>query len=728
MRFDSYIPWQLLVVCAFSILPVNAFCRQMYMADSVVVAVDSLVTDSLPADSLQRKLIDPNLKVDSTKINEDQAKAQAIDFDPTKYILQERYLPKIAASVPDSITFRTPHRWQQLYFGLSSGLYGLTDKEWRATNVPVSVFAGYEFNRYSALRLSGTYVQIPNRDDTQDVTSFGADLDYLFNVTSYINGYNPHRVVDFSLVPGIGIVFPNSHGEEGPRVGFKTQLAAHIGFHFGSSAEAFVEPYAGLMNDEVNQSSGNPAIYDVLYGVRLGAAFRLRPHIRSLRDSLDYVQANHHLFYEFAQGWVIPMGLQHSGAHTVGTGYQISLGEWIDPAFGFRASFAAQNFYWDYDVTPGFIAYGVRVTPPVNHWYLGAYFSGRLEAMVNPLNMVRSLRRQHNQRFYDLNIALGAEYGYLMKYGVPDTPNGLRMNCYGLTAAVQLLYHFTAKDPNGVSRQTGASLFIEPRISAINYHIPYANTGHFQAYTDKLAAVNVGMRIQRPGFQFRQSRDANFASKQRSFFASVSLIGARHLSVEKTLGDAIFNYGGNVSIGYEYAPLCAARLRVDYLRYGSNRTMDYLVNDYVKPIRYSAMWQVTHNLLTLKPAYMLNVMNLVQGYDRRRRLNAYIEVGPMLTFDMKREYAINEGNEAGGEQLLVIDPDKDKRFYYGGFAGLMADVRLNDAWSVQAETEMSIHRGEDLLGTEGGLFIKNWMIQCSVGAAYRFDLTKLWKK
>ena len=169
---------------------------------------------------------------------------------PTDLIHQRRYLPK-------GEPFRTPHAWQKLFFSLSSGLYGLTDKEWQRTNVPVSLSLGYEFSRCSALRLSGTYVQIPREQTRLDLHSFGTDLDYMFNVTNYLHGYQPERYhLNFGIVPGVGIIYSSRQNEKS--LAWKAHLGLHLGFNFGRSAEVFMEPWFGLTDDKVNLSVISP--------------------------------------------------------------------------------------------------------------------------------------------------------------------------------------------------------------------------------------------------------------------------------------------------------------------------------------------------------------------------------------------------------------------------------------------------------------------------------------
>ena len=635
-------------------------------------------------------------EVDTLTVNKEGFEiADSVPWNPVGQIHQRRYLPK-------GEPFRTPYWWQRLYFGLSSGLYGLTDKEWNQTNVPVSLSVGYEFNRHSGLRLSGIYVQIPRSHTRQQLQSVGVDLDYTFNLTNYMYGYDPKRVFNFGLVPGIGLIYASRHDEHS--LTLKAQLGLHLGFNLGQTTEVYAEPWFGLTDDKVNLSTNNPAAYDVLYGVRVGAAVRLRPRSgSSIPDS-----TNHKPFFEYAQGLALPLGLSVKGMHTLGTNYHLSIGEWINPVFGLRLGFAASQYYWDAVAESSTMIDGIQVHPAYKTWYTGANISGRLEVLLNPLNFGK---HKEGTRAWDLNIGLGAEFGWLMKNGVPGTPYGIRKYYYGLTAAPQVLYRFDSRN----------SFFLEPRITLINYSIPYSNTDGSKAYSDKVLTFAAGVRIQPLARWERQTPHDEF---QKKMWISASVGAMRQFQPKKILGEGHFNASAQVGVAYEFAPLVGLRFRTEYLHYGFNEKLSYMVYDFTEPIEYSALWNKTYNLLSLKLGYLLNINSLIQGYRDRRRMNVYLELGPMFGMNIHRHYALNEGELAGGTNLAIIDKHGGVNNAFGGFGNLMADFRINDTWSLQAQTEMSIYANPNFLrhhfqGTWG-----NWALHFSLGAAYHFNFNK----
>ncbi|MBR1801273.1 MAG: hypothetical protein IJ767_07285 [Bacteroidaceae bacterium] len=641
-------------------------------------------------DSLYRMNID-TVNVDTVRLVPD-----SVPYLPLKYVHQRRYLPK-------GEPFRTPHAWQRLYFALSSGLYGLTDKEWQRTNVPVSVSVGYDFNRHSGVRLSGTYVQIPREHTRTDLQSVGADMDYMFNVTNYLHGFHPHRnQFNFGLAPGVGIIY--SHRQDEKSLSWKAHLALHFGYTLGYNTEIYAEPWFGLTDDRVNLSVNNPAAYDVLYGVRVGAAIHLRPRSGGEPDTIT----NHRPFLEFSQGVVIPLDAIAHGTHTLGTDYQVSIGEWINPSFGLRLGFAGSQFYWDAIAEERVVIDDIQVHPAVERWQSAAYMAGRLEALFNPLNMSRRGREREAWRRVDLNIALGAELGWMMKYGVPRAAGGLKKYYYGLTAAPQLLY--------AVSRR--GQLFIEPRITLVNYSIPYSNSDDSKVYSDKVITVNVGARIQPLTPKERALRNADFS---RHLWFSAGVMGMKHIHPDKVLGAFQLNGGAQVGAAVELAPLFAVRLRGEYLRYGYSQSRDYMVYDLEQPIKYTALWEHTNHLLTLKLGYLLNMNNLLQGYDASRRMNVYLELGPMYGWNLKRRYAFADGELPGGEDIRVVDPYADVNSSVGAFGSILADFCVTPQWSIQANTEMGFYLADHFLNQTFARPLGGWTIGISLGAAYKLS-------
>lgn len=610
---------------------------------------------------------------------------KTINYNPAEFIHQPRYLAK-------GKTFEGKW-WRHLFMGLSSGFYGLSDKEWQKANVPFEGFIGYEFSPYHSLRLTGRYVKLSRPETRWDLNSFGVDVDYMFNLTNYLYGYNPYRFMDISLVPGVGYTFAQRADEHygGPQAHF----GVHVGFNFTHNAEVFVEPWAGAILDRVNGSI-HSGYYDFIYGVKMGANFKFHSAPDAASDT-----TNHKPFFEYSQGMVTI----HRPSETWGTGYQISVGTWLNPLVGIRAGLAGRNFYWAAQGT----------TSKNLKWHSGMFLGARIEALMNPLNLSEKWRSSEITKKFGITLSLGGEYGWMIKYGMDGVNEGLRKYYYGVTAASQFHY--------ALSRRT--SIFIEPRVSLLKYSIPYSNIDLAKSYTEKEASMSMGVRLQpytkEERFALDKDYDYKFSSNRLSFMAAFG--GARHVRTFKVLGESSFNLNLQAGVAYEMSPLTSFRLRAEYLRYVFNQDMAYKEYAPTGIHQQSALFRNTHHILTTKLGYMLNLNNLIQGYDANRRFNVFFEAGPLFSWIVKRRNHFSDGETIPKNTASLIDPNAHVNNSFGIYGGIVAEYKLDSHWSVLAQSEMSTHFRQDFLSAPSGFtsIRNNWLIQASLGAAYRLN-------
>jgi len=610
---------------------------------------------------------------------------KTIKYNPADYIHQPRHL---AQGKPFEGKW-----WRHLFMGLSSGFYGLSDKEWQRANVPFEGFIGYEFNPYHSLRLTGRYVKMSRPETRWDLNSFGVDLDYMFNLTNYLYGYDPYRFLEISLVPGIGYTY--THRLEERYSGPQAHFGIHIGFNFTHNAEVFIEPWAGGIMDRVNGSI-HSGYYDFIYGVKMGANFKFHPAPDAASDTI-----NHKPFFEYSQGMVA----FHRPSETWGTGYQISVGTWLNPYVGIRAGLAGRNFYWS--------AHG---TSSKNlEWHSGMFLGARIEALLNPLNFFEKWRSLEIAKKFGITLSLGGEYGWMIKYGMDGVNEGLRKYYFGVTAASQFHY--------ALSRRT--SIFIEPRVSLLKYSIPYSNIDLAKSYTEKEASMSMGVRLQPYSKEeiLALDKDYDYKFSFNRFSLMAAFGGARHIRTSKVLGDASFNLNLQAGASYEISPLTSIRLRAEYLRYVFNQDMSY--NEYAPTGTHqqSALFRNTNHILTTKLGYMLNLNNLIQGYDANRRFNVYFEAGPMFSWLVKRRVHFSDDESIPQNTASLIDQNANVKNSLGVYGGIVAEYKLDSHWSVLAQSEMSTHFSKNFLSAPSGFTSvrNNWLVQASVGAAYRFD-------
>lgn len=99
--------------------------------------------------------------------------------------------------------------------------------------------------------------------------------DYLLNVSSYVNGYNPGRIFEFLTVAGVGYQLSSLAG--------RTEHVAdlHLGFqlklHPTAHVDFYLEPRFTIMSDGIDHSfQKNWHKYDMTYGATVGMNYRLK--------------------------------------------------------------------------------------------------------------------------------------------------------------------------------------------------------------------------------------------------------------------------------------------------------------------------------------------------------------------------------------------------------------------------------------------------------------------
>jgi len=621
---------------------------------------------------------------------------EKINFNPLDYRLQKRFLEK-------GDTFKTRHFYERMYIGFYSGLQQMAPKGARdlGTAVPVAGFLGYEFTRLHSLRLSGSYMEYAVKGSNKSIKQLGLDLDYMFNVSSYLYGYRRRRMFQLSGLLGVGAIETHLNGEV-HRV-LKGQVGAHMAFRMGGNSEIFLEPFMALATDQVDHSgNANPSIYDVLYGVRAGLSL----NFRSTGDYYKNTNYNGNLFFDFSQG--AAMYYSRGGLpiiKTMGTVYQAAMGKWLNPVVGVRGSLSVSDFYYGYEKLRGTKVSGIKVRPTYEHYFKGYLFAARMEAMLNPVHF--SPRWRKTPHYVDLNLLLGGEYGWMMKPHMKDTPGALKCYYKGITGAMQLLYNVN----------TSTSVFVEPRALMAVYNVPYKNSAQKKSYTDKIGYVSAGVRVTRP------TRAERVALGKHHFepylFVGAQLGGIRQMRNDKFIGDKGLNGLGAINVGYQYAPLAAAKLQLEYMLLNKNKQTPYQVRSGGRTYRYNGMWRHQYGYLNAKLAYMLNLTNLYQRYNPSRRLNLYGQGGPMLSLLVTQGAKLYSQEMPGGENPKPVVTQRTGEKSWALFGGMIADYRILDRWSIYAEPEVQCYLNAQF-PTFDGRRINTIVLKFSVGTTYRF--------
>lgn len=607
------------------------------------------------------------------------AKEKMADVDmghPEQYIHQKRYLEK-------GSKFRN-YFYEHIFVGANIGASKIYSSGGRSLEpgIPLSLFIGNQFNRLHGLRLSATYQRYSlSGRSNKYIKQAGMDLDYMFNLTSYLNGYNPSRIFSLSGTLGVGVL--SSHlTEQGGAWVYKGQAGLHAAFHVRRVAEVFVEPFLAFATDQLDRS-GNPSHYDLQYGVKAGVSVRFGREKEYLKNTTH----NGNLFFEATEGLMFYNSATLAVNETMGTSCALSVGKWFDPLLGVRITGHASDYLW------GSMSVASKQTRPAYEAHRrAALFGGRAEVLINPIHFAKRAREVH--RPFDLNIALGGEMGNAVKsvYDGRATKNYYA----GFTAALQALYNMN----------TSTSLFVEPRLLM---------TQTFNSTEiDRIFAVNAGVRFIRPTKEERKVRGKH--EFEPGCFASAQLGGLKQMLNMKRMGDRQLNYAGGLALGYEPFAFGGVKLGVECLALNRDANAQYSVEG--SKNKYDLQWHHTYGLLNTKMQLMFNLLNIYQGYDANRKLTVYLNFGPAYSLCVAQRNKLYGSGLPNGASPTVKSIKGDGAWALNGSMAL--DYRLTSRWSLYVEPELQYYLKENFIGKSELLDMKSLLIKFNIGTSFRF--------
>ena len=548
------------------------------------------------------------------------------------YVLDDRYTPV-------DHTFES-HWYDHLYIGGSYGVEQIKpqadDFKFR-TMSQVNLFVGKEFDKKNSLRLSAGGGWGYQRDRNQWLARVQTRLDYLYNLSTHFNGYNPARRMELSLLAGAGANISWMHNTT-------TEVApeAHFGLQFkcftGPLGTINVEPYVGLSGDQIDVSGPrNWRRYDIFYGINVNYAFFLVDNL-SKEARLQLLQsrlAGERLvdpqtlekwrtpwFVEASNGVVMSSSDAIDFSRTLGHQTSFSVGRWLSPVMGFRLSAISRSTRWKEDEVTVGAASDTRTMACNSH-----YLSGRAEALFNPLGFAKSFRWDAPWGLY---IAFGGEIGSLTKY---DTNGKMRRK----SESYDLGLHLWSR----LSRDL--QVFVEPRYTHNVYTVPYNDGASRTMHGDNNWGIDVGLtmliRSERYNDHTEMDETQNFIYRDIRGFR-VGVAGGISLLQRKGgyFTGAGIDWNGMAVVEYRFNHLHSARLHADFLNINSILEGGYdelfTAPDGTAAIRNSgtALWKTTNHVLFTALNYQVNLTNLCSGRLHNRRFELEAFAGPAMGF------------------------------------------------------------------------------------------------
>lgn len=582
-------------------------------------------------------------------------------FDATRQMFQKRY------QHPDAVPFDT--LWKNnVYISLFGGMdkmipRGNTDFN---TGPAGGIAASWQFAPAHALRASLLAGNFSRKIDNETLMRFGLQADYLLNVSSYVNGYNPGRIFEFLTVAGVGYQLSSLAG--------RTEHVAdlHLGFqlklHPTAHVDFYLEPRFTIMSDGIDHSfQKNWHKYDMTYGATVGMNYRLKAW--KPFGKIRILEGNRFLdntFVSVAAGGQLQASRLTSEiglVNSVGPHISLSAGKWLIPAFGLRLSAFKSSDTWHKKVTAS------SANSAGEEFYeMSAYAGGRLEGMLDATYFFNG--RQVNPKF-SVNVLAGGELGYILK------ENGYRPakgGYTGFTGGVQLKYRLFGD----------VSLFVEPRTSLALYSLKTSEKeeGRYVAkkFTDNLYSINVGIEIRRADEENRMARSLNRELFRPSFFVSGAIGFSTPIQMKRYELKRYFGYQAMINAGRIFTPLSSLRLGADYTPLSTDLKG--------KTVKY--------DMASGSLDYMLNLTNLMTGYDPERKYDIQLFAGVVASVRMQHE----------------------SRFFIGGEAGLHTSYRVNRRFKVFLEPKIRIY-GKELL-MQDNVQGSDIMMSLNAGTSFSF--------
>lgn len=612
-------------------------------------------------------------KKEEKKEEKHQQKTKPEGFNALEHSLQKRHIKK-------GVPFENRRILDNLYFGGQFGLHkiGPNGKADFDAGMGFGLHVGKLFSGTNSARLSLNYIK-NGQFIGKSLNRFGLSADHLYNVTSYIMGYDPNRTLELSTVAGLGMQWVKLGDES------KTALDAHVGLqfkvHVTPTIDVFLEPQVGLATRSLNFAGDRDRAYNVTYGINAGVRYML--HDGGFIATKDKMKLGTSGFWSIGTG--VQKHLSSLEGSGMGPSLAISLGRWLKPGVGFRLSGTFSTNTWhqanyEADTEQGIDAYKAYETT--------SYIGARGEVMFDPIMFFKQYDEEEK---FKVKLFLGGEVGKLTKenYYMP-----IRRSYAGLTGGVQLGYRI----------QDDLLLYIEPHYTSANYSIPYTNVDASRKFTDNLVSVNIGLEFGQPIIN-RKDTDNAF----NKFFSPYIIAGIDAglnypIHSVKIQEKSYLDYQAGGFIGYIFTPIHGVSLHADI-----NRVSMDMDNGYRQ-----------FNLTSAALEYRFNILNALQGYvpDRRVEVNALL--GPVVTLrkNAKQNSMAVEDDPFGDFTGTDYSTLEDNKITFGGQFAMDVSYNLNEKVGIYLKPQIRMYPS-DIFDSE---HCPGWrkIISCQIGASYKF--------
>ncbi len=667
-------------------------CCSVAMAQNATdsVAAQSMVDDStLEYEVIAQPLEEDSSIVEEVKVVVDTAKVvePTSYFDATKYILDDRYI-----AYGDGFT----KKWNDhLFLEIGAGfekLVAMSDFYKFNPMTTAHVGIGKQFNRLHSLRLiaEGAFGYLQQKDMV--LYQLGGKLDYLFSISSYLDGHKPDRILDISTILGMGVNYSKMRGYGWDYKSIEFYTGLQFRFYTGPQGYLNFEPYFGINSDQSDLSaSRNWRRYDVFYGANLNFIHYFKNNLsrearsRFIKERLDKKFNSIAADSASYQSWQAPFFVEVStGAafsdrgnvnmfESIGPKMDLTVGKWFSSAIGLRLSATTSNTRWEERVVAAKNNTS-EYTERRNAWSAGL----RAEAMFNPFGF------KHNYNWDSpagVNILAGLELAWLND---KNDKNEKELHTY--TLGLQFWTRLS----------DGLRFFIEPRYSRIEYDIPYNEVERpwQKRHNDNMFNVNLGLTVLMKSAKYRRMMAAESAWDDHRWSFGLGA-GMPFLSKWRDYeGDGGFDWNASVYAHYRFSDIHGVRAGFSYTSITEDLLSNYTdINLETNKRTYKrGVWNRTFNFGMASLAYSVNMTNLFCDRIPGRRWNMELFVGPAINFAFNTSCELASHEEHLPNHKYVRSNKVNKDIFWGAHGGLHLSYDINDKYSIFASPTVYMFR------------------------------------
>ena len=608
---------------------------------------------------------DGSFQADSTRKPRDMVKGHNLIND----VMEGRYMP-------EGETFSKGKSWMKnIYLQLGAGGQKIMppSKDFEFGGMPTVQFGvGKLFNKWHSVRLLGHAAWGYTQQRDYKLNIYGLKAEYLYDLSSYFDGYNPTRKLNLSAILGVGGQYSKMHHESA--MSGEVHMGLQLRCFTGPKAYVTLEPYVGLGTDQMDVSGKrNWRSTDIFYGISLNYIYYLRSNLTQEswkrlileRDTIyDQVSKDGRLeswqqpwFLQFTTGPSFMNSPELGMSETMGTEVALSGGKWLSPGMGIRATLFQRTNVWR-KVRSDAVA--ATFNPEYTIDRHNAYLGFRVEAIINPFGFLKHFRWDRQWGVY---VAAGFEKGWLQK----TQSEPLSCSTFGWGGGINLWYQPTE----------GLKVFVEPRFMHNEYNIPYSNVDWYKRFSDNNVTVNFGFSIeQRDDRRFYpHNYEMEFVVDRQRTWTVGGALGMNFLQTEGGYtGGAGLSYNGQVFGIYHIDRTLGGRLGIEYA--GLKRTNLTAYTDYNMdfpeegnaPVERTGLWEHKYGLLLISPGAIVDLNHLMMHYrPQRLRLSAY--AGPTLVMMLNYNSQISPLERIMENHTVVPNGDTKGKMSLGAHLG-----------------------------------------------------------